>query len=122
MCNHDVFILIDLGASLGYINPKIVEVCYLQNPKFKNPWLVQLAIEAKRRVNAKVPNCSLEIGNQHINVEMNVLPLGSYDLLFGMDWLEEHWSLVNCKEKSISYLATDGSRQEIQRIRKSMKL
>lgn len=31
--------------------------------------------------------------------DLNVLPLGSYDVLIGMDWLEKHWSLVNCKQR-----------------------
>lgn len=43
-----VTILIDLGATLSYINPKVVEHCRLQPIKFKNPWLVQLATGAKR--------------------------------------------------------------------------
>lgn len=64
----------------------------------------------KRRVNAKVPNCSNEIGVQHIMADLNVLPLGLYGLLTWMDSREGHWSLVNCKEKAISYLADDGSR------------
>jgi hypothetical protein len=29
-------------------------------------------------------------------VYLNVLPLGSYDLLIGMDWLEKHAVVVNC--------------------------
>ena len=58
-----VSILVDPGARLTYINPRIVENCKLQQQKFKNPWLVQLAMGAKRRVNAKVPKYELEIGN-----------------------------------------------------------
>jgi len=33
-------ILIDPGATLGYISPKVVEHCKLQHVKFKDPWLV----------------------------------------------------------------------------------
>ena len=45
-----VTILIDLGASLSYIAPTMVEKCKLPVEKFKNSWLVQLAIGAKRKV------------------------------------------------------------------------
>ena len=31
-----------------------------------------------------------------------MLPLGSYDILIGMDWLEKHWSVINCKTKTTS--------------------
>lgn len=80
-----VSILIDPGAILSYVSPKIVEQCKLQEIKFKNPGLVQLAIGAKRRVLAKVSNCPLELAKQSIRADLNVLPLGSYDILIGMD-------------------------------------
>lgn len=43
-----VTFLIDPSATLSYISPKVVEHCKLQPVKFKNPWLVQLAIGANR--------------------------------------------------------------------------
>ena len=56
-----VAVLIDPGATLSYISPKVVECCKLQTVKFNNPWLVQLATEARRRVLAKINNCPLII-------------------------------------------------------------
>eukprot|EP00253_Pinus_taeda_P019573 PITA_19573 len=98
-----VSVLVDPGATLSYVSPKIVENCKLQLTKFKQPWLVQLAIGAKRQVLAKVSSCSLKIAGQIVTTELNVLPLGSYDMLIGMDWLEKRWSVINCKTKIISY-------------------
>ena len=43
-----IAILIDPGASLSYISPKMVEKCKLPVEKFENSWLVQLANGAKR--------------------------------------------------------------------------
>ena len=51
-----VTILIDPGASLSYIAPKMVEKCKLFVEKFENSWLVQLAIGAKRKVTCFVKN------------------------------------------------------------------
>eukprot|EP00253_Pinus_taeda_P002934 PITA_02934 len=76
-----IAILIDLGATLSYVSPKVVERCNLQPVKFKNPWLVQLATGAKRRVIAKVNDCSFTIVGQPVMADLNVLPLGSYDIL-----------------------------------------
>ena len=44
-----ITILIDPGASISYISPKLVEKCKLPIEKFENSWLVQLAIGAKGR-------------------------------------------------------------------------
>ena len=45
-----IAILIDPGASISYISPKMVEKCKLPVEKFENSWLVQLATGAKRKV------------------------------------------------------------------------
>jgi len=42
-------------------------------------------------------------------VDLNILPLGYYDLLIGMDWMEKHSTIVNCHENTFNYL--DDSRK-----------
>eukprot|EP00253_Pinus_taeda_P019416 PITA_19416 len=115
--NLSLAILIDPGATLSYVSPKIVEQCKLQSEKFRNPWLVQLATGAKRRVLAKKNKFPLTIAGKPIVADLNILPLGSYDVLIGMDWLEKHWSLVNCKTKTIYYKDDHGEQQELQGIK-----
>eukprot|EP00253_Pinus_taeda_P018941 PITA_18941 len=115
--NLSIAVLIDPGATLSYVSPKVVEHCKLSSERFKNPWLVQLATGAKRRVLAKINNCSFSIAGQPMTADLNVLPLGSYDILIGMDWLEKHWSLVNCKTKTIYYKDDLGQQQELQGIK-----
>ena len=84
-----ITILIDLGSSLSYIAPKMVEKCKLpQVEKIETSQLVQLAIGAKRKVTYFVKECTVVMDHFETVVKLNVLPLGSYDLLFSMDWLE----------------------------------
>jgi len=120
--DRTVSILVDPGATLSYVSPKVVESCSLQTIKFKNPWLVQLATGAKRRVLTKVSSCPLRLAGQTITTELNVLPLGSYDVLIGMDWLEKQWSVINCKTKTISYRGEQGVEKEIQGIQKPVQI
>src|SRR5713226_9506209 len=81
-----VAILIDPRASLSYIAPQIVEKCKLSVEKFENSWLVQLATGAKRKVTCFVKECAIVMDDFKTIVKLNVLPLGSYDILIGMDW------------------------------------
>eukprot|EP00253_Pinus_taeda_P016801 PITA_16801 len=120
--NLSIAVLIDPGATLSYVSPKVVEHCKLSSERFKNPWLVQLATGAKRRVLAKINNCSFSIAGQPMTADLNVLPLGSYDILIGMDWLEKHWSLVNCKTKTIYYKDDLGQQQELQGIKHPVQI
>eukprot|EP00253_Pinus_taeda_P026738 PITA_26738 len=120
--NLTISVLIDPGATLSYVNPKVVERCNLQFAKFKNPWLVKLVTGAKRRVTAKINDCSFTIADQPITVDLNILPLGSYDILIGMDWLEKHWSLVDCKTKIIYYRDQQGNNKEMQGIKRPVQV
>ena len=60
---QSVSILVDPGASLSYISPRMVDLCRLKEKKFKSSWLVQLATGAKHKVTAKISDCILEILN-----------------------------------------------------------
>ena len=83
--DRTVSVLVDPCTTLSYVTPNIVENCKLQLAKFKNPWLVQLATGDKRWVLAKVNNCPLKIVGETVTTDLNILPLGSYDILIGMD-------------------------------------
>eukprot|EP00253_Pinus_taeda_P012699 PITA_12699 len=122
LLNLSVSVLIDPGATLSYISPKLVEQCKLQPEKFRNPWLVQLATGTKRRVMAKVKSYPITVAGQPVVVDLNILPLGSYDVLIGMDWLEKHWALVNCKTKMIRYKDDAGIEQEMQGIKRPVQI
>jgi predicted aspartyl protease len=97
-----VSILIDPGASLSYISPTIVEYCKLNKIKHNKSWLVQLATGTKRKVVELVKECIVIMDGMETKVDLNILPLGSYDLLIGMDWLEKHSTVVNCRDKTFN--------------------
>jgi len=45
------------------------------------------------------------------STHLNVLPLGSYNILLGMDWLYLHKTNVDCYEKAIKCLDDDGEKR-----------
>ena len=103
-----ITILIVPGASLSYISPKIVEKYKLPVEKFEISWLVQLATGAKTKVTCFVKECTVVMDHFETVVKINVLPLGSYDLLIGIDWLEQHRVILNCYDKTLTCLNSDG--------------
>ena len=36
------------------------------------------------------------------HADLNILPLGSYDMLIGMDWIEKHKLMLNCFHKTFT--------------------
>ena len=48
----------------------------------------------------------------HVNV--NIIPLGSYDLLIGMDWKEEHKVVLNCFDKTFTCSNDDANNIKVK--------
>ena len=85
-----ISILIYPSASLSYISPRIVQLYRLQQDKFEKSLLVQLAIGTKYKVTSFVKKCYFIMNGFKTHVDLNILPLRSYELLIRMDWLEKH--------------------------------
>jgi hypothetical protein len=83
--NHIVSILIDRGSNLSYVSPQTVEKCKLRQMKHVKSWLVQLAIGTKIKVTEGIPTCQFIINGFPSQETLNMFPLGSYDLVIGMD-------------------------------------
>jgi hypothetical protein len=120
--NHLVSVLIDPGSNLSYISPKIVDKCKLQPQKQTKPWLVQLATGTKRKVVEAIPACQLMLGDFPTQATLNVLPLVSYDLLVGMDWLAAHKAKLDCYHKTLECVSEGGKRITLQGIRKPVSV
>ena len=52
----------------------------------------------------------------HMHVNVNILPLESYDLLIGMDWLEEHKFMWNYFDKTLTCTDDNGDNIKVKGI------
>ena len=120
--NTSIWIMIGLGAYWSYVLSKIVDVCKLGKVRHEKPWLVQLATAMKWKVLEIVKNCEVNLNGFPTKVNLNILPLGSYDVLINMDWLEQHHVMFDCLQKSI--LCTDilGNQVKVQSILKKVSV
>ena len=97
--NTSISILIDPSACRSCVSPKIVDVCKLGKVKHDKPWLVQLATGKKHKVLEIVKYCEVNLNGFPMKVNLNILPLGSYDILISMDWLEQFHVILDCLHK-----------------------
>jgi hypothetical protein len=104
-----VSILVDLGSNISYISPQVVEACALKRRKHAKTWLVQLATRTKRKVVEVIKACPFETSELSMQATLNILPLGLYDVLLGMDWLVSHEAKLNCYEKTLEYEYEEGN-------------
>jgi hypothetical protein len=83
--NKLIYILIDSGDIHSYIDPNMVEIFKLKISKHEMSWLVQLAIKTKRKANEIVKDFLVSMNEVITKEDLNIIPLGSYDYLIGMD-------------------------------------
>ena len=120
--NTSISILIDPSACRRYVSPKIVDECKLGKLKHDKPWMVQVATGAKQKVLEIVKECEIDLNGFPMKVNLNILPLGSYDILIGMDWLEHHYVMLDCLHKSILCTDSQGNQVKVQGIPKKFSV
>jgi hypothetical protein len=120
--NQTIAILIDSGASHSYIDPKLVESLHLPRRKHGKSWLVQLATGAKRKVNEMVKSCLMDMNGLNTRADLNILPLGSYDCLIWMDWLDQHHAMLDYHNKAFTCLDEEGNLRKVQGIPRAVTI
>jgi predicted aspartyl protease len=107
--NQTIVILIDSGASHSYIDSKMVESLDFPRRNHGKSWLVQLAMGAKRKFNEMVKSYCMDMNGLNTKEDLNILPLGSYEFLIGMDWLDQHHALLDYNNKAFTCLDEEGN-------------
>ena len=62
---------------------------------------MELASSTKVSTDFVVHQCGLSIGGFETLVDLQVIPLGSYDFILGMDCLGCHRASIDCRKKTI---------------------
>jgi hypothetical protein len=61
-----------------------------------------------------VKACPFEMNGIHTKADFNIIPLGSYDFLISMDWLDEHHDFLDCYNKGFTFLYEQGNLRSVQ--------
>jgi len=75
--------------------------------------LVQLATGTKKQVHHWVRVCVVELNGMPTSTHLNVLTLGSYSMILGMDWLYFNKTKVDCFDKAIECVDDSGENRTL---------
>jgi hypothetical protein len=81
---------------------------HLEKSKLRKVSLVQLATGTKKRIYDMVKICSISLNGVNTSTNLNIIPLGSYDVVIGMDWLDKHHVVLDCHSKKFTCLDGNG--------------
>ena len=95
-------ILFDSRATYSFISSSLVAYSGIPVVRARNRWKLELASGSRVNTNIVAPNCKIQMKYFTTLANLRVIPLGSYDIVLGMDWLEKHQVVMDCKDKSIN--------------------
>lgn len=106
---HSFSILIDIGATECFIDHKIVYRLSIRPGYMSHAWMVQYGNQAEKRVDSCLFCSDLELPNFQTQVNFYIVPLGSDDVILGINWLTEHKAAINYEDKVVSCLDDAGN-------------
>jgi hypothetical protein len=69
-----------------------------------------------------IESCPIEMNGLHTEPTLNLLPLRSYDILIGMDWLVFHKVKLDCFNKNLDSEDDKGKKRVLQGIQKRVSV
>jgi hypothetical protein len=70
----------------------------------------------KKKGNKGHNNMPIIMNGLSTQATLNILPLGSYDMLIGMDWLASHKAKLDCYNKTLECEDEEGKKRTLQGI------
>jgi hypothetical protein len=91
-----------------------VDRLYLEKINLGKSSLVQLATRTKRRIHDMVRSSSISLNGVNTSVDINIIPLGSYDILIEMDSLDKNHVVLDYHRNTFTCLDGDGKQSIIK--------
>lgn len=100
--------LVDSGSSCSFINSRIGTDLKGIQP-LRVPLQVRVANGSILQCESELPNAKWEVQGNTFHTTFKVLPLNNYDVILGMDWLEQHSPMdIDWQKKTLSLQGNGG--------------
>ncbi|GJU96802.1 putative reverse transcriptase domain-containing protein [Tanacetum coccineum] len=99
--NRYAKILFDTGADRSFVSSTFSASISITPTTLENHYDVELADRKIIRVNTIIRGCTLNFMNHPFNIDLMPVPLGSFDVIIGMDWLTKYHGVIICDKKIV---------------------
>ncbi|GJW28967.1 putative reverse transcriptase domain-containing protein [Tanacetum coccineum] len=99
--NRYTKILFDTGADRSFVSSTFNALIDITPTTLENHYDIELADGKIIGVNTIIQGCTLNFRNHPFNIVLMPVPLGSFDVIIGMDWLTKYHGVIICDEKII---------------------
>nr|GFC16514.1 reverse transcriptase domain-containing protein [Tanacetum cinerariifolium] len=99
--NRYAKILFDTGADRSFVSTTFSGLINITPTTLENHYDVELADGKIIGINTIIHGCTLNFMNHPFNIDLKHVPLGSFDVIIGMDWLTKYHGVIICDEKIV---------------------
>ncbi|GJZ06936.1 putative reverse transcriptase domain-containing protein [Tanacetum coccineum] len=99
--NRYATILFDTGTDRSFVSNTFRALIDITPTTLENHYDVELADVKIIGVNTIIRGCTLNFMNHPFNIDLMPIPLGSFDVIIGMDWLTKYHGVIICDEKIV---------------------
>nr|GEX54372.1 putative reverse transcriptase domain-containing protein [Tanacetum cinerariifolium] len=99
--NYYAFILFDSGADQSFVSSIFSTLLDIILDTLDVIYAIELANERISETNTMLRGCTLGLLGHPFNIDLMPIELGSFDVIIGMDWLENHHAVIVCDEKIV---------------------
>ncbi|GJT22994.1 putative reverse transcriptase domain-containing protein [Tanacetum coccineum] len=97
--NRYATILFDTSADRSFVSNTFSALINIIPTTLESHYDVELADGKIIGVNTIIRGCTLNFMNHPFNIDLMPVPLGSFDVIIGMDWLTKYHGVIICDEK-----------------------
>nr|GEU31718.1 reverse transcriptase domain-containing protein [Tanacetum cinerariifolium] len=97
--NRYAKILFDTGADRSFVSTTFSALINITPTTLENHYDVELADGKIIKINTINRGCTLNFMNHPFNIDLMPVPLCSFDVVIGMDWLTKYHGVIICDEK-----------------------
>nr|GFC06846.1 putative reverse transcriptase domain-containing protein [Tanacetum cinerariifolium] len=99
--NRYAKILFDTGADRSFVSTTFSALIDITPTTLENHYDVELTDVKIIGVNTIIRDCTLNFMNHPFNIDLMPVPLDSFDVIIGMDWLTKYHGVIVCDEKIV---------------------
>ena len=103
-------VLFDSGASHSFIAASVVRELGLVVKTLEEPLYVSYPLGIRASIELICQRCELEISGILITVNLRVIDMLEFDVIFGIDWLTAYRVVIGCECRRVIAYTQDGTR------------
>ncbi|GJV00106.1 reverse transcriptase domain-containing protein [Tanacetum coccineum] len=99
--NHYASMIFDSGSDRSFVSTTFSTLLDITPNTLDVSYAVELADERISKTNTILRGYTLGLLGHPFNIDLMAVELGSFDVIIGMDWLENHHAVIVCDEKIV---------------------